>query len=74
MVPTHPSILGIHSPMLRVHHDSSGVGHLPLDERLPGLGGLLQPGYANGLLGPVVCPVQVICHPVHSNALNCVDS
>ena len=66
----HPDV----SPMLGVHHDGSRVGHLALDEGLAGLGGLLQPGHADGLLGPVVGPVEVTSDPVHRDALHCVDA
>lgn len=45
------------------------MGHLALDEGLPRLRSFLQPRHTDGLLGPVVSPVQVIGHPVHCDAL-----
>lgn len=60
--------------MLWVHHDGTRVAHLALDEGLPGLGSLLQPGNADGLFGSVVGPVEVPAHPVDRNPLHCVNT
>ena len=68
--PAHPDV----SPMLGVHHDGSRMGHLALNESFAGLGGLLQPGHADGLLGAVVGPVEVASDPVHRDALHRVDA
>lgn len=59
--------------MLRVDHDGPRVAHLALDQSLAGLRSFLQPGHTNGLLGPVVRPVEVPSHPVHCDPLHCVD-
>lgn len=60
--------------MLGVHNDGSRVAHLALNEGFAGLGSLLQPGYADSLLRPVVCPVEITPHPVYSNPLNSVNT
>ena len=66
----HPNV----SPMLGIHHDGSRVRHLALYEGLAGLGSLLQPGHTDGLLGPVVSPVEVTSDPVHRDALHRVNA
>lgn len=60
--------------MLWVHHDGPRVAHLPLDESLPGLRSLLQPGNADGLFGSIVGPVEVTTHPVNCYPLHCVNT
>lgn len=62
------------APIQGVHHDGSGVGHLPLDQCLPCLGRLLQPSHADGLFRAIICPVQVVPHPVHSDPFHVVDA
>lgn len=62
------------SPVEWIHHDGPRVSHLPLYEGLAGLRSLFQPSHADGFLGPVVSPVQVVGHPVHGDALDRVDS
>lgn len=66
--------LPAHAPIQGVHHDRSGVRHLPLYQRLPCLGGFLQPSHADGLLGAIISPVQVVPHPVHSDPFHIVDT
>lgn len=69
-----PRALPAHAPIQGVHHDRSGVRHLPLYQRLPCLGGFLQPSHADGLLGAIISPVQVVPHPVHSDPFHIVDT
>lgn len=61
-------------PVCRVHHYGAGVGHLALQESLACLAGFLQLGHTDGLLRSIVCPVQVLTHPVHCYSLDRVDS
>lgn len=60
--------------MCWVHHYGPGVCHLALKESLTRLAGFLQLGHADGLLWSIVCPVQVLTHPVDRYALDSVDS
>lgn len=60
--------------MLGVHDNGSRVAHLALDESFASLRSLLQPGDADSLLRPVVCPVEITPHPVDSNPLNGVNT
>lgn len=60
--------------MLGVHHDCSGVAHLALNERFSGLRSLLQPGNADSLLRPIICPVEITPHPIYCDSLNCVNT
>ncbi len=61
-------------PVKRIHYNGTRVSHFSLNEGFAGLWSLFQPSHADGFLGPVVCPVQVVSHPVHGYALHCVDS
>lgn len=61
-------------PMQRIHYNGTGVSHFSLNKGFACLRSLFQPSHADGFLRPVICPIQVIGHPVHSYALNCVDS
>ncbi len=61
-------------PVQRIHHNGTRVSHFSLNEGFAGLWSLFQPSHTDGFLGPVICPVQVIGHPVHSYALYCVDA
>lgn len=62
------------APIQGVHHDGTGMGHLPLNQRLPCLGSLLQASHTDGLLGAIIRPVQVVPHPVHSDPFHIVDA
>lgn len=61
-------------PVQRIHYNGTRVSHFSLDEGFACLWSLFQPRHADGFLRPVVCPVQVVSHPVHSYALYGVDS
>lgn len=61
-------------PIQGIHNDSTRVSHFPLNEGFTGLWRLLQSGHADGFLGPIICPVQVISHPVNRDSFDCVDS
>lgn len=61
-------------PIEWIHHDGPRVSHLPLDEGFAGLRSLFQPSHADGLLGSIVSPVEIVGHPVHGDALHGVDA
>lgn len=69
-----PSIFLSPLPVQRIHYNGTRVSHFSLDEGFACLWSLFQPSHTDGFLGPVICPVQVVSHPVHSYSLYCVYS
>lgn len=61
-------------PMRRVYYYGSRMGHLALNKSFAGLRGFLQFGHTDGLFGPIIGPIQVLPHPVHSNTFYCVNT
>lgn len=60
-------------PIKWIHHDSSGVRHVSLQQSFPGIRCSLQPGHADGLSVAIIGPVQVISDPVHRNAFHIIE-
>lgn len=60
-------------PMKRIHYNGTRVSHFPFDQCFPGPWSLFQSSHTDSFLGPVIRPVQVVSHPVHSYTLHRVD-
>lgn len=60
-------------PMKRIHYNGTRVSHFPFNQCFPGAWSLFQSSHTDSFLGPVICPVQVVSHPVHSYTLHRVD-
>lgn len=60
-------------PIEWIHHYSSGVRHVSLQQSFSGVSGPLQPGHTDSLLVAIIRPVQVISNPVDRNAFYIVE-
>lgn len=59
-------------PIDRIDNNSSGVGHVSLQQGFPALSSFFQPGNSNGFPVAIIGPIQIISNPVHCYAFHII--